>query len=157
MVGLSPDPFKRTPAWDRYANADRRTFRNVADPGSNQPAYDAMAPVREALELVHGDTSHGERRLMAALTHLRYHSPAGLITLDKRHQAIAPIYLGKVVRTPTGKIMIKQIAVIKHVDQSFGGYFTPHTPSPSATGPACVHGNPPAWARATSFAPGSTR
>ncbi len=157
VVGSNSDPYKSTRAWRRYANDLKRTFRNAWHPFDSQPGYDAMEPVREALELVHGDTSHGERRLMAALAHLRYHSPAGLITLDKRHQAIAPIYLGKVVRTPAGGYRIKQIAVVKHVDQSFGGYFTPHTPSPSATGPACVHGNPPAWARATSLAPGSTR
>lgn len=148
VVGSSSNPFKSTRAWQRFENDYKRTFPKVGDPVYGQPAYDAMEPVREALELVHGDTSHGERSLMAALAHLRYHSPAGLITLDKRHQAIAPIYLGKVVRTSTGDITIKQIAVIKHVDQSFGGYFTPSTPSPSAAQPACVHGNPPAWARA---------
>ena len=58
----------------------------------------------QALEQVGGDVSDGQRRLMAALTHLDYHSPEGDITLDSHNQGIVPVYLGKVVRTPPGTL-----------------------------------------------------
>ena len=77
VVGSSSNPFKSTRAWQRFENDYKRTFPKVGDPVYGQPAYDAMEPVREALELVHGDTFHGERSLMAALAHLRYRSPQG--------------------------------------------------------------------------------
>ena len=102
----------------------------------NQPYYDGVEPVLEALEQVNGDLSDGQRRFADALAHLRYHAPQGLITLDRRHQAIAPIYLGRVVVTG-GKADVTQIGVFKHVHETLGGYFSPRSPAPSQTQPAC--------------------
>jgi branched-chain amino acid transport system substrate-binding protein len=148
VVGASSDPFQPTPAWNRYLAAFAKAFPHTHDPGfANQPDYDAMEPVLEALQQVNGDVSGNEQRLQNALASLRYHSPEGVITLDKRHQAVVPIYLGQVRRKPDKTIYIKQIATMKNVEQTFNGYFSPTKPAPSKTAPACVAGNPPPWAR----------
>jgi branched-chain amino acid transport system substrate-binding protein len=147
VVGVSPDPFRPTPAWNSYLHRFRSNFGHLRDPDFlNQAYYDGMAPVLQALEQVGGDVSDGQRRLMAALTHLDYHAPEGDITLDSHNQGIVPVYLGKVVRNAAGHTVIKQIAVMK-VDQSFGGHLTASTPAPSARQPPCTRGNPPPWAR----------
>jgi branched-chain amino acid transport system substrate-binding protein len=126
-----------TPGWRRYSTALHQAFPELNDGAyTNQPYYDGVEPVLEALEQVNGDLSDGQRRFAAALAHLRYHGPQGLITLDRRHQAIAPIYLGRVVVT-NGKPRVKQIGVVKHVHQTLGGYFSPTSPAPSQTQPAC--------------------
>jgi hypothetical protein len=107
--------------------------------------YDSVEPVVEALERVHGDTSQGERRLMLALAHLDFQSPEGLRPLDSKHQAIGVSYLGKMARGPLGKLYVRQIATVRNVEQTFGGYFSAtRVPSHAL---ACVHGNPPPWAR----------
>jgi branched-chain amino acid transport system substrate-binding protein len=137
VVGASPDPFLSTPAWNRYNAALAQAFPHLKDPRwVNQPYYDAMEPVLEALEKVNGDLSDGQRRFAAALAHLRYHSPEGLITLDRHRQAIAPIYLGRVV-VSGGAPGVRQIAVFRHVHQTLDGYFSPTSPSPSHTRPPC--------------------
>ena len=100
IVGSSSDPYAPTPAFNRYLAQYAAAFPNDPDPGlTNQSVYDAMEPVLEALQQVHGDLSNGQRRFRFALAHLRYHAPEGLITLDKRHQGIVPIYIAKVVRS----------------------------------------------------------
>lgn len=145
VVGGSSDPYSPTPAFNRYLAQYAAAFPNDPDPGlTNQSIYDAMEPVLEALGRVHGDLSNGQRRFRFALAHLRYHAPQGLITLDRRHQGIVPIYIAKVVRSG-GSITVKQIKTIRRVDQTFGGLFSPASPPPSMT-PACVAGNPPPWA-----------
>jgi len=140
VVGASSDPFKATPAWNRYRTALSDAFPDLQDPGwVNQPYYDAVEPVLEALEQVGGDLSDGQRRFATALAHLRYHSPEGLITLDRHHQAVAPIYLGRVVMSDRGP-RVKQITVFEHVHQTLPGYFSPTSPPPSFTQPPCRSG-----------------
>ena len=118
-----------TPAWHQYLKAFSDAFPGYDDPYlTNQPYYDGVEPVLEALEQVNGDLSDGQRRFADALAHLRYHSPEGLITLDRRHQAIAPIYLGRVVVPAHGKPYVKQIDVFKHVHQTLGGLLLTDVP-----------------------------
>lgn len=142
VVGASSDPFRPAPpAWRQYLKAFSDAFPRLDDPYlSNQPYYDGVEPVLEALEKVNGDLSDGQRRFSDALAHLRYHSPEGLITLDRRHQAIAPIYLGRVVVPAHGEPYVKQIHVFKHVHQTLGGLFSRTSPPPSQTQPACRAG-----------------
>jgi branched-chain amino acid transport system substrate-binding protein len=145
-VGSSPDPFRgtrawRTGAWHAYVEALHREFPSLHDTGFyNLPYYDGVEPVLEALEQVNGDLSDGQREFAQRLAQLHYHSPEGLITLDQRHQAIGPVYLGRVVRK-NGELGVKQIAVFKHVHQTLGGYFTPRSPAPSQTEPTCRSGS----------------
>jgi branched-chain amino acid transport system substrate-binding protein len=139
VVGASPDPFAATARWRAYRAAFSHAFPGLRDPDLiDQPYFDEMEPVAVALERVHGDLSHGERRFMTALANLRYDSPEGMIRLDKRHQAIGPIYLGRVVPNGTGGFVIRQIAIVRNVDQTFHGYFSPTSPAPSVKQPACV-------------------
>ncbi|HET7380795.1 MAG TPA: ABC transporter substrate-binding protein [Gaiellales bacterium] len=143
VVGASPDPFVQTGRWGAYLTAFKRAFPGLKDPQLvNQPDYDAMEPVAEALAQVHGDLSHNERRFMSALSHLRYNAPEGTIRLDRRRQAIGPVYLGKIVKNQAGKTVVRQIAVVRNVDETFGGYFSPSSPSPSTSQPACVSREP---------------
>ena len=132
---------QRRPRGAEYLKAFSEAFPRSRRPVlENQPYYDGVEPVLEALEKVNGDLSDGQRRFADALAHLRYHSPEGLITLDRRHQAIAPIYLGRVVVPAHGKPYVKQIHVFKHVHQTLGGLFSRTSPPPSQTQPACRAG-----------------
>ena len=56
------------------------------------------------------------------------------------------MYFGQVVGSEAHGYRIKQVGVIREVDQSFGGLFTPTTPPPSPVPRRCVAGNPPPWA-----------
>lgn len=146
VVGSSSDPYVPTPAFSRYLNAYATAFPGHPDPGLNgQPYYDGAEPVLEALAAVHGDLSHGQTQLHHTLARIHYHAPAGLVTLDRRHQAIVPIYIARVVKLANGSLGFKHIRVIKRVDQTFGGLIRPSEPPPSITAPACRHGNPPPW------------
>ena len=108
-----------------------RWFPKLGDRGlNNQPYYDAVEPVLQALELVHGDLSGHQGRFMDALANLRYASPEGLIHLDEHHRAIGPMYFGKVVHQD-GVPTIRQIATIRDVEPTMSGQFGPTTPAPS--------------------------
>jgi branched-chain amino acid transport system substrate-binding protein len=141
LVGVSPWPLASTPASRSFEAASARHF-----PGTHADfySYDAMEPVLEALEQVHGDLSHREQRFQKALAQLQFRSPNGTITLDRRHQAIAPMYLGQVQKRH-GKLVLRQIAVVPRVEQTFGGYFGPTTPPPGRKQPTCRRRKPPAW------------
>lgn len=131
VVGSSPDPWATPPAWRRYSDSLDRWFPKLGDGGlNNQPYYDAVEPVLQALELVHGDLSGHQARFMDALANLRYASPEGLIHLDEHHRAIGPMYFGKVVNQD-GVPTIRQIATIRDVEPTMSGQFGPTTPAPS--------------------------
>jgi branched-chain amino acid transport system substrate-binding protein len=92
-----------------------------------------------ALARAHGTTG---TPLMVALSRLRLDSPLGRIRLDRDRQAIGPNYLSRV--TAAG---IRTLRVVPDVEHTFGGYFRPGDPAPSATSPECVKRTPPPWAR----------
>jgi branched-chain amino acid transport system substrate-binding protein len=144
LVGVSMWPLRPTPATRRFATAAKSAFPDL----HGRPdfySYDAMEPVLEALQKVQGDLSHGERPFQKALAGLRFRAPNGVTSLDARRQAIAPIYLGRVEKNPHGKLVVRQIAVLPNVEQTFGGYFTPATSPPGRTHPKCKRWKPPAW------------
>ena len=140
VIAVSSAPWANIPAYRRYLTAFSAAFRHQ-DAGTGLTYYDEVEPVLEALEQVHGDTSNRERALQAALAHLHYNSPEGPIHLDERNQAVGPAYLGRI-----GDGTIHQIAVVPDVEQTFGGYFTPHSTPPGPDSPACVKRTPPRWA-----------
>ncbi len=141
VVGSSSDPYAPTPRFTKYYNDYASAFPQTPDPGLvDQGYYDAMNPLLEALAHVGGRLGL-LRDYMAKMT---YHGPAGDIWLDSRHQAVVPIYLAQVTRSG-GSIGWKQIRVIHNVDEGFHGLFSPTSPAPSKTSPACVAGNPPPW------------
>jgi hypothetical protein len=84
---------------------------------------------------------------MDALARIRFDSPEGQYRVDARHQAITPIYLGRMQRGANGKLEVRQTRVVPEVEQTFGGYFSGTTPAPSRIQPTCRHGDPPPWTR----------
>jgi branched-chain amino acid transport system substrate-binding protein len=148
-------PFEsRSPAWLTYARGFREFFPGLApqpaapaDDPIAIPYYDAMEAVLEALERAHGDLSHGERNLRAALSSVVLDSPNGRIRLDADRQAIAPAYLSRVELDRHGKPVVRTLRVVPNVEQTFGGLFNGHTPPPSSAAPACRRAQPPPWAK----------
>jgi branched-chain amino acid transport system substrate-binding protein len=148
VVAANPTPWAPTRAWTSYEADFARAFPGIkSTPIDALDFFDSAEPVVEALEQVRGDMSHGERRLMAALAGLNFHSPEGPRRLDARHQAVSLMYLGKVVEGARGKLAVHQIRVVPSVEQTFGGYLGGTTPAPSPTQPACMRGHVPSWAR----------
>jgi branched-chain amino acid transport system substrate-binding protein len=142
LVGVSIlplHPAAKSPA-GRFEAASKHAFHMQADVYS----YDEMEPVLEALEKVHGDLSHRQRAFQTALARLTFLAPNGTTTLDGRHQAIAPTYLRQVQKRH-GKLVVRQIAVVPNVEQTFGGYFRSKMPPPGRQQPACMRRKPPAW------------
>jgi branched-chain amino acid transport system substrate-binding protein len=146
VVASNTSAWADTQRWNRYTADFKRAFPKLQ--ASNSVDYfDSMEPLLEALAQVHGDLSHGERTLMAALARLRFDSPEGRYRVDSRHQAVTPIYLGQMQRGANGNLGVRQIRVAPNVEQTFGGYFSGTTPAPSRTQPTCRHGDPPPWTR----------
>jgi branched-chain amino acid transport system substrate-binding protein len=146
VVASNTSPWADTSRWDRYAADFMRAFPKL-QAANSVDYFESTEPLLEALARVHGDLSHGERGLMAALARLRFDSPEGRYRVDSRHQAITPIYLGRMQRGANGKLVVRQTRLVPNVEQTFGGYFSGTTPAPSRTQPACRHGHPPPWTR----------
>jgi branched-chain amino acid transport system substrate-binding protein len=141
------------PAWVRFRREYASRF-----PGPRLPAspadfliqlayYNAVEATLVALEQVHGDLSGDERRFMEALAKVELDSPTGGIRLDANHQAIVSSYLGRVEIAGNGKPVMQTLRVVPDVEQTFGGYFSGTTPTPTRTTPACRRATPPPWAR----------
>jgi branched-chain amino acid transport system substrate-binding protein len=103
--------------------------------------YDAAWALDKAMNAVHGDLSNGQSALHAALAKTSLpDAPYGPITLDQNRQAIVTNYIGQVTPPPAGSKVpgIHTIYAVPGVTESFGGTFTPSTPSPGRGQPACV-------------------
>jgi branched-chain amino acid transport system substrate-binding protein len=147
LVGESEAPFAATPAYTHYLADYHRAFPGVPSGGVDVRLYTETEAIVEALERAHGDVSHGERRLQATLRLLPLDAPTGTRWLDRRQQAVGPMYLGRSELDAHGTPVVRQIRVIRNVEQTFNGYFSPATPPPSQTQPICRKGHVPAWAR----------
>jgi ABC-type branched-subunit amino acid transport system substrate-binding protein len=140
------------PAWTRYLDDSYAVFPRyrgqLAGPGDIY-AYDAVELALEAIAQVHGDLSHGERRLMVALPRLLPHiqTPAGTLHFDRNLHAAGPNFLIEDKQAANAKRSPQTIREIPNVDESFGGYFTTHSPPDSSNQPICRSGHVPAWAR----------
>jgi branched-chain amino acid transport system substrate-binding protein len=154
-IAGSSEPYVATNrAWLRVRGQFGRYFPGVLPPRSVPAEYPAVLAYRnaseavlEALEGVRGDISGGERRFMSALGRLRLETPAGLIRLDIRRQAVTPAYLTRVGADAAGRPKLRTVRVVPDVEQTFGGYFSAADPPPNPTSPACRRATPPPWAR----------
>jgi branched-chain amino acid transport system substrate-binding protein len=96
--------------------------------------------IARSLETVGGDLSDGGAAFREALTALGeegFESVNGPTTLDENRQAIGNNYLVEAVsveETPSG---LRTLKTIENVDQTFGGNFSPDTPTPDRENPAC--------------------
>lgn len=64
-------------------------------------------------------------------------SNGGNLKLDSRNQAIQDQYQLQLVKNADGSVGPTVVAYVPGVDQSFGGLFTPSSPPPGRTQPAC--------------------
>jgi branched-chain amino acid transport system substrate-binding protein len=100
--------------------------------------YDAMWALDKALTAVHGDLSNGQSALHAELAKTSLpDAPYGPITLDSNRQAIVTNYIAEVTDTG-GTPGIHTIAEVPGVTETFGGTFSPTTPSPGRGEPVCT-------------------
>lgn len=73
-----------------------------------------------ALEEVGGDLSDGGRAYRAALSALEFETPTGMVSLDHNRQAIADIFLTRVIEGPDGNLLNEVVEVIPQVNQTLG-------------------------------------
>ena len=102
-------------------------------------------PVLQALKNVNGDLSGGQAALRAELNKIGkagFNSPEGPIKLDENRNAIGNNYLIQLKKLPG---TYKTIRTIPNVSQSFDGFFTTKTATPSRNYPPCVKKTPPSW------------
>jgi branched-chain amino acid transport system substrate-binding protein len=89
------------------------------------------------LKAVNGSIAGGQKALQAAISKVSLSTPYGPIHLDANRQGVVPIYYQHLYNKG-GKLNIKTVGFIPQVDQTFGGTFSPSTPAPGRTAPACV-------------------
>lgn len=149
VVAGEPIPAgSKSPAWLRYARGIRKHFPKVSpDSLFTENYYVEMLGILKGLDAVKGDLSDGGKRFRAALAKVTLASPHGPVRLDANRNGIADNFVVQVVKLPGGQLGFKTLKVVKQVDQSFGGHFSPKTPSPGRNSPPCKKGNVPAWAR----------
>jgi branched-chain amino acid transport system substrate-binding protein len=150
VMTTGPPLSSSAPAWRGYVQAGRAAYpqyRPAFGETLDIDDYDAVELALEALERVHGDMSHGEKRFMAALTSIRLHTPVGVVRVDRHHQAVVPDFLNQVEKGPNGLDVLRTVRTVRNVESTFGGFFRPTSPRDSRTQPVCRKGHVPPWAR----------
>ena len=89
------------------------------------------------LKAVGGNISGGQKALQTALGKVRLNSPYGPVYLDKNRQAVINAFYQQLY-LKNGKLAIRTVGEVPGVTQTFGGTFSPTTPAPGRTAPACV-------------------
>jgi branched-chain amino acid transport system substrate-binding protein len=109
--------------------------------------WSAMTALGLALTKVNGDLSGNQKALQAALATTVVDGPYGPISLDSNRQAVFDNWIVQITAPPAGSTDpgIHTILRIPHVDQTFGGFFSPTTPAPDRTNPTCTKKTPPPW------------
>jgi branched-chain amino acid transport system substrate-binding protein len=138
------------PEYDEYASALAEAYPPLEGTGSSVFAYGyytAMQAIIESLEQVDGDLSNDHEAFREAMSELTLNAPLGEIKLDENRQAIMDNFLQKIVGDTNGDGVpeVETIATIEDVDQTFGGFFSPETPTPDREAPACEKKEPPPW------------
>ena len=105
--------------------------------------WNSTWPVLQALKAV-GDfvVVKKFRAALNAVGKKGFNAPEGFIELDANRQAIGDNYLIQLTGLP-GKY--RTLRTIPKTTQSFSGFFTTSTPTPSRNQPACVKRTPPSW------------
>jgi len=143
-----------SPAWNRQLAAFRTAFPRYGPLGGSPGAVyasDAVELVLQALARTGGKLGNSQLRLRAAMHELlgerRIQTPVGPLRLDGGNNAVAPNFLIRATKAPSGGVFPATVGVIRNVDAGFGGYFTASSPQDSETQPLCREGHVPAWAR----------
>jgi branched-chain amino acid transport system substrate-binding protein len=138
------------PEYTEYADGLAEAYPDLEGTASSVFAYGyftAMEAIAQALEEVDGDLSDDHAAFREALANLELDAPLGTISLDENRQAIMDNFLQQIVADNTGDGVpdVKTIKTIPEVDQTFGGFFSPDTPSPDRDDPKCETAEPPPW------------
>jgi branched-chain amino acid transport system substrate-binding protein len=127
-------------AWDTLAGA---LTGNEAGPPSTALTfgfaygyYLAGTALVQALNEVNGDLADNHKALNDALAKMTLKGPFGTVTLDANRQAIVDTTVQQLV-LEGDKVVSKTVALIKGVDQTFGGTFSNTTPPPGRDAPGC--------------------
>lgn len=102
----------------------------------------------QALKDLKGDPNDPDQsKLNANLAKQKLDGPFGPVTLDQYRMAITPNWVSRIIKDPKGGSTptTKTFEEVPNVDETFGGFFSPSTPVPSRTAPACVKKTPPPW------------
>ena len=137
------------PEWRRYLRAYAETFPDLSRDSAEDllviPYYVSVEALARALDEVDGEIGPRGGALRSALARVRFVGPTGPIRLDANRQAIVSVHLRRVsARGDT--VTTRPVRIIKQVDESYGGRFTPRTPVPSPFALDCRDGDPPPWA-----------
>jgi branched-chain amino acid transport system substrate-binding protein len=137
-------PDSKSPAWTKYADAIKANYPKVS-PNSlfTSGYYDEMWGIVLGLKKVNGDLSDGGAKFRSALAKVSWSSEHGKVSLDANRNAIADNFVVQVTKGGG----FKTLKVAHGVDQTFGGHFSPSTPSPGRNSPSCTRGNAPPWAK----------
>jgi branched-chain amino acid transport system substrate-binding protein len=138
------------PGWTEYTAQLAEAFPPLEGTGASVFAYGyytAFEAVAQALEAVDGDLSDGHAAFREEMSTMTLEAPLGEIKLDENRQAIMDNFLQEIVEDQNGDGVadIQTIKRIEDVDQTFGGFFSPETPSPDRDDPKCVKKDPPPW------------
>jgi branched-chain amino acid transport system substrate-binding protein len=98
--------------------------------------YTAGVALVEALEATGGDISDAEA-FQSAVSGLTLELPYGDISLDENGSGIVDVGLSRLAVNDSGEVVQETVAIVPGVDQTFGGTFSPDTPSPGRDFPAC--------------------
>jgi branched-chain amino acid transport system substrate-binding protein len=99
--------------------------------------YVAGKALNQALEAVGGDLSDNHAALREEMSTMTLDVPYGSVKLDENRHGIITTYVQQLVLDENDEVVSKTVALIPDVDQSFGGTFTPETPSPDRENPPC--------------------
>jgi branched-chain amino acid transport system substrate-binding protein len=138
------------PAARQYVGEIEKAYPEIGPLASSVFVYNyytAMEALIKGLEAVNGDISGGQKALQEALANVELDAAYGHIELDENRQAISDNYVKQIVRDTTGDGVpdVRTIRRIPAVDQSFGGFFTPASPSLDRENPKCEKKDPPPW------------
>jgi branched-chain amino acid transport system substrate-binding protein len=138
------------PGYKEYSDGLGEAYPDLKGTASSVFAYGyytAMEAIAQGLEEVDGDLSDDHAKFREALANLELDAPLGTIKLDENRQAIMDNFLQQIVADNTGDGVpdVKTIKTIPEVDQTFGGFFSPETPSPDRDDPKCQTAEPPPW------------
>ena len=140
----------KEPAYVKYSEQLASAFPKLEGTGASVFAYGyytAMEAIAQALEAVDGNLSDDHAAFREEMSTMTLEAPLGDIRLDENRQAIMDNFLQQIVKDQTGDGVpdIKTIKRIPEVDQTFGGFFSPETPSPDRNNPKCKKATPPPW------------
>jgi branched-chain amino acid transport system substrate-binding protein len=139
------------PAWEAYLTAYDKSYPGLP-PGTAAgalvvPYRNAVEAVAEALTRTGGDSGPWGERLRSELSRLAAGTLPRPTRLDENRQAVSSVFLSQVGKDRGKLPTLQTVRVVKGVEQSFGGIFTPARGPITATTDTCRRdAAPPPWA-----------